>query len=307
MKVVVIPFLQIELDHSSKIRNIIWCEPKIEPFNQVPFIPVVYGTNLQNTIFSKEYLEEKQKAFIDNLNIAYVAFTRAKQELMVFSKLRKKGDRDSVSISDILYDYCKDELNENLELNLGDWYPAGRHEDSIINEIELNGFQSVPIGERLKLSLKSTDFFDKNSKRNYGLIMHNILSGVFLEDDLSGSIKTSIMNGESREEEYESLFTSLSQMLTSVRDRHWFDGSYKIYNELEIIEPGGAISRPDRVLMGAEAIIIDFKFGSIKSASHKKQVVRYMRLVKGMGLAYVKGYLWYLEENEIEEVKLENI
>jgi len=303
MKAVIIPFLHLQLDHSAQNRNIIWCVPTVEPFNHVPFIPVVYGSNLLNTIFSKDYLIEKQKAFIDNLNTAYVAFTRAKQELIIFAKLHKKGDKGGASVADILYDFYQSDLDENLVLNIGDWCLAGDHEEAVCNEIVLDGFRSVPVGERLKLTLNSTDFFDRSSKRNYGLIMHNILSTVYLEDDLSNSIKSSIIKGESREEEYDALFTNLSKMLISVRDRHWFDGSLKTYNELEIIEPGGNISRPDRVLMGAEAIIIDFKFGSKKSASHQVQVERYMRLVKGMGLAYVKGYLWYLEENDVVEVK----
>ena len=303
MKAIIIPFLQIQLDHSPQNRNIIWCEPQVEPFNKVPFIPVVYGSKLLDTIFSGDYLVEKQKAFIDNLNIAYVAFTRAKQELIIFAKLHEKGDKGGPSVADILYDFYKDELDENLELNFGDWCPAGEHKDPVINEIELTGFRSVPIGDRLKLSLNSTDFFDRDSKRNYGLIMHNVLSNVYHEEDLSNSIKSSIIKGEIREDEYNTLFSNLSEMLMSVKERHWFDGSLKTYNELEIIEPGGRISRPDRVLMGAEAIVIDFKFGSKRPPSNKSQVARYMSLIEGMGIAFVKGYLWYLEENEVVEVK----
>ncbi|MEN6619174.1 MAG: UvrD-helicase domain-containing protein [Rikenellaceae bacterium] len=302
MKVVIIPFLKIELDHSSQNRNIIWCEPKIEPFNKIPFLPVAYGSNLLETIFSGDYLIEKQKTFIDNLNIVYVAFTRAKQELIIFAKLHEKGDKGGPSIADILHDRYKNDLDENLELNIGEWSPAGENLEQKTNEIELSGFRSIPIGERLTLSLNSTDFFDKSSKRNYGLIMHNIFSTVYLEKDLPDSIRSAIIKGELREDEYTVLFSGMSEMLMSVRERHWFDGSFRIYNELEIIEPGGKISRPDRVLIGEEAIVIDFKFGTSRPKSHERQVVRYMSLIKGMGIVDVKGYLWYLEENDVVEI-----
>ncbi len=303
MKAVIIPFFKIELDHIPQIKNIIWCEPKVEPFNKIPFIPVVYGTNLKSSIFDKDYRQERQKAFIDNLNTAYVAFTRAKQELIIFAKMHEKGDKGGISVADILFNCFENKLDDDKSLNIGDWYPAGPHQETKINEIAISEFCSYPLGERLKLSLSSFDFFDKESKRNYGLLMHNVLSNVYKEEDLSTAIRSCILKGEIREDEFQSVLEKLSGMLESVRDRHWFDGSMKTFNELEIIEPGGRISRPDRVLMGAEAIIIDFKFGAGRPNSHINQVSRYMELVKEMGLAYVKGYLWYLEENEIIEVK----
>lgn len=302
MKVVIVPFFEISLDHSSQIRNVIWCEPDVEPFNRVPFIPIVYGKNLQETIYAKDYQRERQKAFIDNLNTAYVAFTRAKQELLVFAKRSRKPE-DLKSVSDILYTYFMDRLDENQEYNIGDWSLAGAPEVVAVNEIELSGFRSIPIGERLKLSLNSTDFFDKSSRRNFGLIMHDVLSRVFVEEDLPDSIKSSVKKGELKEEEYSAMLLLMTSMLESVRDRHWFDGSCKVLNELEIIEPGGRISRPDRVLIGAESTVIDFKFGSLKSGSHERQVARYMSLIMEMGVERVKGYLWYLEDNEIVEVK----
>ncbi|OFY44042.1 MAG: hypothetical protein A2X18_07935 [Bacteroidetes bacterium GWF2_40_14] len=301
MNVVIVPFFEIPLDHSSQHRNIIWCEPNVEPFNNVPFIPIVYGKNLQETIYAKDYQRERQKAFIDNLNTAYVAFTRAKKELLVFAKRAKKPEEPK-SVSDILYRFYMQGLDEKQELNVGNWSLADAPDVVNVNEIELPGFRSIPIGERLKLSLNASDFFDKSSKRNFGLIMHDVLSRVFVEEDLSDSIKSSVRKGELKGEEYTSMLLHMNSMLESVRDRHWFDGSCKVLNELEIIEPGGRICRPDRVLMGTESIVIDFKFGSLKSDSHERQVARYMNLLRGMGMVPVKGFLWYLEENEIIEV-----
>ena len=301
MNVVIVPFFEITLDHSSQNRSVIWCEPNVEPFNGVPFIPIVYGKNLQETIYAKDYQRERQKAFIDNLNTAYVAFTRAKKELLVFARRAKKPEEPK-SVSDILYKYYMEELDERQEICIGDWSLAGSQDLIPVSEIELTGFRSIPIGDRLKLSLNSSDFFDKSSKRNFGLIMHDVLSRVFVEKDLPDSIQSSVKKGELKEEEYHSMLLQMNTMLESVRDRHWFDGSSKVLNEIEIIEPGGRIYRPDRVLMSSEITVIDFKFGSIKSVSHERQVARYMSLIRGMGTKPVKGFLWYLEDNEIIEV-----
>jgi len=56
------------------------------------------------------------------------------------------------------------------------------------------------------------------------------------------------------------------------------------------------------VLLGAEAFVIDFKFGKKRESSHIKQVQRYMELMRRMGKAYVKGYIWYPQEGEIIEL-----
>ena len=61
--------------------------------------------------------------------------------------------------------------------------------------------------------------------------------------------------------------------------------------------------RPDRVITdGQETIVIDFKFGLSQSRYHD-QVRAYMALLAQMGHQHIKGYLWYVYNNRIEEVK----
>ena len=61
--------------------------------------------------------------------------------------------------------------------------------------------------------------------------------------------------------------------------------------------------RPDRVITdGNETIVIDYKFGN-KNTAYAKQVQRYMNLMQQMGYPNVKGYLWYVNLDEIESVK----
>ena len=60
--------------------------------------------------------------------------------------------------------------------------------------------------------------------------------------------------------------------------------------------------RPDRVMMnGKETIVVDFKFAA-PNVDHQRQVAQYMHLLSSMGYSNVKGYLWYVYTNKIEEV-----
>ena len=93
--------------------------------------------------------------------------------------------------------------------------------------------------------------------------------------------------------------------------REWFDGSKTLYNECPILskkydrEMGKYKTyRPDRVMYGKDTIdVVDFKFGQ-KNDEYKKQVREYMDLLKEMEPdKKVRGYLWYILNNQIEEIK----
>ena len=56
------------------------------------------------------------------------------------------------------------------------------------------------------------------------------------------------------------------------------------------------------MINGKEAIVVDYKFAK-ESDEYPEQVRRYMRLLTQMGYENVRGYLWYVYKNKIEEVK----
>jgi len=61
--------------------------------------------------------------------------------------------------------------------------------------------------------------------------------------------------------------------------------------------------RPDRVMTdGKKMIVVDFKFGKPRP-EYQNQVRGYMNLLRTMGYPNVKGYLWFVYSNVIEEVK----
>ena len=53
---------------------------------------------------------------------------------------------------------------------------------------------------------------------------------------------------------------------------------------------------------GRQMIVVDFKFGR-RNQEYNVQVKQYMDLLCQMGHTNVKGYLWYVYNNQIEEVR----
>ena len=89
---VILPFCSWQLEKSYTI----WCDSTHEPFNQLPILPVDYSkTKLIDTVYEDDYKHEHLQNSVDNLNLLYVAFTRAKTRLFIFAhkKEEKKDDK----------------------------------------------------------------------------------------------------------------------------------------------------------------------------------------------------------------------
>ncbi len=97
-------------------------------------------------------------------------------------------------------------------------------------------------------------------------------------------------------------------MLNHPMIKGWFDGSWKLFNECEILMPSstGAMEtcRPDRVMMkGNEIVVADYKTGN-EYASYHDQVKGYMDILQTMyPNKQISGYLLYLDKANVVNVK----
>lgn len=320
-EVVLVPFFDEPL-YDAKIEDrgkILWCTPKMAPFDEIKILPIASSSKLLNTIFAEDYKEEVLYSYIDKINVAYVAFTRAKSELLVYPKLpdfKKDGSYDVKSMADVLYSYC----GEELEYEDGDWVTSPSYgstadvtvvipdtdcESTVIHDpvSASDTYHSVPIGDRLQLALRGGDFFSPESSRGRGVVMHDILAKIATADDLDKAVDEAVSEGLLSSDDRAEIKTELHNRLDSVASRHWFDGTCEFRNEIEIILPGGDFRRPDRVMVcGDRAIVVDYKFGQLKKSSYIRQVQQYMSYLTQMGYTTVEGYVWYLEDNEIVQV-----
>lgn len=77
---------------SNTKKNKIWVELNTPPFNQLPFTLIHTNKELANTIFAEDYEQEIINNTIDNLNLIYVAFTRAGKNLYFYGQTSRKLD-----------------------------------------------------------------------------------------------------------------------------------------------------------------------------------------------------------------------
>ncbi len=321
--IVILPFVDFDFEPKIHGGSILWCSSDVEPFNKMPLIPLSYNKTLEGTCFKEEYLSEKLKRHIDVLNIAYVAFTRAKREMYIFSKSVEKqskdrSDRDPKSIADYLRALPGISGFEDAPVCFGEPTQKADKKHVMANveagdreyEMEMPLYKSSAPDSNLKLSLKSEEYFNPESNLSYGLVMHEILSNINDVSDIPAAMEREVIDGVIGSDEAELLTKQISQYLSEVEDRGWFAPGLTVYNEMDIISPGGGVFRPDRIIINdsdskgraIEATVVDFKFGLNRPKSHMRQVERYVKLLKESGISQVKGYLWYVGTGEVIEV-----
>ncbi len=309
-KLVIMPFANWSMDNDMMHDNVLWPEVDgLDMFSDVPVVPVKYTTKLEQSHFSQSYFTEKIKAHIDNLNLLYVAFTRAEEGLIVYGELpsRLGGVRD---VSELLLGQLQDWKEWNIvenKLEIGDYQFSPSKEDDHSSEINLEDYLSVKWRNKLTIKKQSDAFFaeEEEGRRtsiNEGIITHKILANIKYAQDVEGAIERAYHDLEINKDELEAISAKITRLFENEQIRNWFSPDWQVRTEAVVLPGKTDPKRMDRVLIKEnKAIVIDFKTGKKKSGD-VKQVEEYMNLLKDMSYETVEGYLVYLKEVEIVEV-----
>lgn len=327
-KVVIVPFCDWEIDHRPTKPVILWCHPEEKPFDRLHLVPVRYGQALAKTIFAGDYFKERLHAFIDNLNTLYVAFTRSKEELLVFAPRPKKikegtGEVEKISsLSDALWTGLHTEAADTRDgepliplpasfdteagvFELGDWWrPDIKTGTTDMDEIGMARLNSISPDDRLQLRLHGKGYFFDDAQRKHGALMHEVLSGIRTREDIVRSVEQYRLEGIIDREEAVALVSRLERLLSRQEAISWYDGTAHVLNEVDILFGKGLSRRPDRVMITEEkVIVVDYKFGEHTNQRYHSQVREYLKLIRQMGYKQVEGFIWYVELDKIEAVR----
>ncbi len=254
------------------------------------------------TFFAADWEAEARMQLIDNINLFYVALTRASASLHVIAKvpakdkvakLKKGGEVKWSNFSELLYAFggCSEEMVYGQPYD----FSAMKRKSSGEGETIRAEYASVPLAGRLRASEDALDYFGEDghtgsgaSARLRGIELHAALSLADSAADLPLD-----MDAEAR------------SMLAARMEAHpeWFAEAASARNELTVFGADGSRNRPDRVVEKPDGsvVIIDYKFGTEKE-SYVWQVRRYINLYRKMGRSSVRGYIWYVPEDRVVEV-----
>ena len=318
---VLLPFCDWKLENETT-NQLVWCSPEVPPFNELDLVPVNYSPVMAKSIYRKDYQHERLQLWVDSLNLLYVAFTRAEKNLIVFGKSGQKN-----SVSELLYSSIRQltppEFQEQDEESDFEYGKLCISEDKSRKEAT-NKLVMAPVHipvhmeshryeVKFRQSNRSADFIqgEKEARQeklyiNQGQLLHTLFSDIKTADDIRPAIERLYFEGviESKEQESE-LERITRRAFTHPKVTDWYSGNWHLFNECSIVykvDGKVEIRRPDRVMMkDKQVVVVDFKFGK-RNPAYNKQVSDYMQILSRMGYTAIRGFLWYVYENELEEI-----
>ena len=275
---VLIPYCDWAMENETN-DHLIWCstsesQKDLGPFSELDLVPVNYSKAMADSIYRDSFLEERLQLWVDNLNLLYVAFTRAGKNLIIWGK-----DGKNNSVSELLQTSIGQMENIQLhEIGAADSEKASDEEgqDPADNEVVAAAYEygtrcqsdtkrskvttnrllteptAIPIHIEsieneieFKQSNRSADFIrgeeEEDKQEQYihqGQLLHHLFASIGTEDDIPSAIEQLSFEGVLESAEQEKQLRKLAAWaLNNPKVKDWYSGRWQLFNECSIIYP----------------------------------------------------------------------
>ncbi len=256
--------------------------------------------------FGDIFEEEQNEQILDNLNLLYVAFTRAVERLHIITLRSITAKKETVAR------WIENYLKQSSLKNEGDLFEFGeltakqfpsRKEHHSVFDISKLYFNDNPNLINIKGTHRLKVADSTEAAKEKGIKMHYILSDINSKNDISPALSKLLKQGIIRAEERQDLELKINELLDNEILRPYFSDKIKSKNESEIITDMGELLRPDKIVLnGDKAVVIDYKTGKQNTKLYQKQMNKYQDALLKMGYISIKKILVYVEENLVEEL-----
>lgn len=293
----------------------------IEPALKPPFIPLEKVSRLQDTLFADEYAADCARQRIDAINLTYVAFTRAVEELIVISEFpaNKSSENAAMYIESAMLSMTPGHLAELSEtllpqytkwlVSLSDKYNEdtdtiifGNPRKTVSEIIESTETEPMPPyttydnSDLMRIvKVEDDEDFDPENARVMGNFMHSVMSKVRNANDIEYACRLRAEQTGLTKELTSERTEILRKALGDKRVERWFNGFTRVVSERPLVIDSNHSIRPDRVVWTADGHIdvVDYKFGELHDDKYRSQVQKYVNSLRLGGYSNVRGYLWY--------------
>lgn len=333
-RVVFIPFLRDNMIsvHHYPVPEKVWVALDKDKLGYDGPLLLPFKCEMEDSFYRDYYYKELMERSVDNLNLAYVSFTRAKERLYIYAKSSGEPINSisaalnaflpEISGEGKLFKVCPETLEEGETVTD---YVLGNDAET---PFEKDCSRSTDYAGSIEASMVLTDpstinlrgVYDEDDNIMRGVLYHELFSYIDGEGNSEGPIELKAGKavdkflkrnpGSLIGDDADSLKREVLDKIFSVRGKGWFDEGRIILGEQSILSNEGTY-RPDRIILPLEgknwAEVVDYKFGTYEEGSKKhnsyvRQVKNYMRLLRNMGYSNVKGWLWYVLEDKVAEI-----
>jgi ATP-dependent exoDNAse (exonuclease V) beta subunit len=323
---VFIPFCNWEIALNAYKPSYLWAVPEGDPFDFLNIVLVKCDSTLRNSAFSHDYYTETMLSTMDNLNLLYVAMTRAVNHLFVIMPY-KEGNNKPGTVGELIQHlveqpFLADSIDRQKYIDFENyWNPVTKilesgqfienREEELSEGEKISNDMLILNSNSMKMNIRlhSRDYFrltgDNQTERiNRGTVMHQVFENIKTRKDVGPAVNSMVSAGLLTVGEGGELFTRIDGLLQQSPYMEWFDDQWKVLNERDILRYGETKHRPDRVMLkDGRAVVIDYKTGE-KSDKDTRQMRGYLSDLKSMGYSPCEGNIWYLAKDEIVKVEL---
>ncbi len=308
--VVIFPFA--DEDYSKGPKEKIWLDADDVQFG-LSKILVDKNSTVSNygEAAAMVYNQKKQEELLDDINVLYVALTRAEEQLYVISSMQaqnKDGNYPNTMASffikflqgEIGFDDGKLVYEFGSDEKLSPIKETGNETKTIPQLSAILNPKNIKIAQRESLMWNT-----KQQKAiEYGNIIHEILSFIKTNDDIDLALTKAIENGLIVSLQRDEVLNTIRGIVGHHELEIYFSHQNKILNEKTIIQKEGSIVKPDRIVLNPynEIYLLDYKTGS-HQAKYTLQLESYKTAIEKMGFKVTKKALVYIGET-LEVVNL---
>lgn len=256
------------------------------------------------------YNQKTQEDLLDNINVLYVALTRAEEQLYVISSYKERNKEGKLpnNLASYFMEFVEDRIDfesNKISYDFGSPEKISTGLKKIRNMESIQVIHSVISPESIKIAQREALMWGTPQQEaiEFGNTMHEILSFVKTKNDVDLAIAKALENGLISVSQEESVLKMLLEIVSHPELDSFFAEENKVFNERSILKKNTKMMIPDRVaLKGKEAYLLDYKTG-LHQEKYVKQISDYEDVLNEMGFNVVKKSLLYIGE-KLEVVHL---
>ena len=308
--VVIMPFA--DEDYVRKPKDKLWLDAEEETFG-LPKVLIDNSSSVEN--FGEEaaavFQEKKQEELLDNINVLYVALTRAEEQLYVISQYLEpnKAGQYPYNTASFFIEYliAIEVYNPSIleyefgsKTKLSEVISVNDETNTIPTVNQVLDPNNIKIAQREALMWGTL----QQKAIEYGNIIHEILSFVKTAADIDFAVLKAMEEGFITLNQKEVVLKSIHEIVNNKELESYFSQGNEILNEQAIIQKEGKTIKPDRMVLtkNKEVYLLDYKTGT-HNQKHQLQLENYQNAIEKMGLKVTKKALVYIGE-EINVVNL---
>lgn len=310
--VVIFPFAEEDYDRSN--RDKLWVQfDEDDAGIELPKALVDAKKEVKDYgAFAEElYAQKEQEELLDNINVLYVALTRAEEQLHIITTRDMKVDgayKNNMSRFFIHYLRRQGVYQDEVQvyefgqpLRLSVPSEAALDQNKLIHSVEsLFNFNDIKIAEREALMWDT----QVGEAIAYGNITHKIMSFIQTDQDVEAAIERALEEGLIVESEKENFKGAIEKIITHPDLQVFFTGGGIVYNERMIIGKTQHNLIPDRVVVkNQQAYLLDYKTGKPEE-KYIKQLEKYENSLLAMGYDVVKKVILYMGVDDLNIIHL---